>query len=301
MKKFFILFLFCCTGTLITHAQEINLTDVQAPENTPFAKPFEMQYQLSHTPGYNVSLDEKSFSPNFEIIQTDFTQLSPGTGTYHFTVVPFTLGKSTFTVTFLLTQDGKSVAQKDNEIPVQISPVKTFKEKSLREIRPARVPPSWLTWLLGILLVITVLFTILYFAKRHQKDKLSIFQKEDKRPCHEIALSKIDILLNSGLWERQEYKIFYFTLTDILREYLWRRFQTDTSADTSTELLHRVKDISELQSLLTGLKAFLSSGDLVKFAKAIPTEQERNNDIQLLREIIVKTTPQEPSLQEPKI
>ena len=108
-----------------------------------------------------------------------------------------------------------------------------------------------------------------------------------------IALSKIDALLNSGLWEKEEYKLFYISLSDILREYLWRQFKIDASADTSAELLRRVKNMPQMAPFLYQLRDFLSSGDLVKFAKAVPNEQIRNKDIQILREIIVETSPKE--------
>ena len=100
-------------------------------------------------------------------------------------------------------------------------------------------------------------------------------------------------MLDSGLWENQQYKLFYITLSDILREYLWRQFHIDASADTTAELLRRVKNMPQMSSLMYQLRDFLSSGDLVKFAKAIPSEQIRDKDVKLLREIIVETAPKE--------
>ena len=116
---------------------------------------------------------------------------------------------------------------------------------------------------------------------------------EDTRPGNVIALSKIDALLDSGLWENQQYKLFYITLSDILREYLWRQFHIDASADTSAELLRRVKAMPQMAPLMYQLREFLSSGDLVKFAKAVPSEQIRDKDVKILREIIVETAPKE--------
>ena len=87
--------------------------------------------------------------------------------------------------------------------------------------------------------------------------------------------------------------MFYNTLTDILREYLWRQLKIDASADTSAEILARIKTMPKLAPLRAQLRQFLSSGDLVKFAKAVPSLETRNSDIQLLREIIVETSPKE--------
>ena len=224
------------------------------------------------------------------------TRQSPGTVSYDFTAVPFALGKSTFTVTFVLSQNGKAVAQSEQAAPIEVTPVRFFNDKKLREVRPARVPPGWLTWLLALFFLAALIYVIYYWIQRAKESPLHLkAEKEDPRPCHEIALSKIDLLLNSGLWERKEYKLFYITLCDILREYFWRQFRIDTSADTSVELLRRAKNVPALQPLLTTLKDFLNSGDLVKFAKAEPTEPTRNKDIQAVRQIVRETTPKPPT------
>ena len=87
-----------------------------------------------------------------------------------------------------------------------------------------------------------------------------------------IALSKIEALLQSGLWEQQEYKLFYITLSDIFREYLWRRFHLDTSSDTSAELLRRVKNMPQMAPLMYQVRDFVST-ETVKFSKVIPSSR----------------------------
>ena len=58
-------------------------------------------------PFIKVTVQEESLSPQFEITQVSSADNSPGTVTYDFTALPFALGKTTFTVTFELSQDGK--------------------------------------------------------------------------------------------------------------------------------------------------------------------------------------------------
>ena len=53
-----------------------------------------------------------------------------------------------------------------------------------------------------------------------------------------------------------------------------------------------------MKPLMSQLRDFLSSGDLVKFAKAVPSEQIRNKDVQLLRQIIMETAPKELATHE---
>ncbi|WP_428054237.1 hypothetical protein [Candidatus Avelusimicrobium stercoris] len=293
MKKLFTLFSLLFSFALCG-AQEIHLIEQKAVDKVPFAAPFALQFSLSHTPGYEVSVDENSLSKDFEITQMSAKQNSPGTLTYDFTVLPFTLGKSTFTVTFNLVQNGRTAAQTKTEAYIDITPAKTFNDKNLREIRNPSIPAGWLAWLIAALLLGALIYVLYAWHKKLHEKELSVSaEPEDPRPGNEIALSQIDALLDSGLWENAQYKVFYNTLTDILREYLWRQLKIDASADTSAEILARIKTMPKLAPLRTQLRQFLSSGDLVKFAKAVPSLDTRNRDIQLLREIIVETSPKE--------
>lgn len=299
MKKLFSFLILAVISPL--SAQELNLVEKNAPEKVTFAQPFTLSYGVSYTPDYQVQVDKASFSRDFEIQTQSAQQDSPGTTTFNFTVLPFTLGKSTFTATFLLTQNGKTAATLEEPLYITVSPAKTFNDKNFREIRAPKIPAGWLTWLLAALAALAFVAVVYAWRKKMQEKSLSVHQEpEDTRPAQEIALSKIDALLNSGLWEQQQYKLFYITLSDILREYLWRRFQIDASADTSAELLRRVKHIPAMPPLLFTLRNFLNSGDLVKFAKAVPEEEVRNKDVQILRTIIRETSPKEmlPAAQE---
>lgn len=291
MKKTIFFLIVLLSAAVGTGAQEIRIEKAQVPATATFAQPFEAVYTLSHTPEYEVAIDEKALPADFEITQAVFTRQSPQTGEYRLTAVPFVLNKSTFTITFLLRQNDQTAAQVESEQPISIEKMATFNDKKLREIRSPRIPPAWWRWLVLVVLAIILFFLIRSLRKQMAQQTLSVQYQEDHRPCDEIAFSKIDALLNSGLWERKEYKVFYITLSDILREYLWRRFQMDTSADTSAELLRRAKTIPALQPLLPPIKDFLNSSDLVKFAKDEPTEQRRNQDVTDLRKIVRETTP----------
>lgn len=293
MKKLLTLFSLLFSFTLCG-AQELQLIEQKAADKVPFAKPFALQFSLSHTPGYEVTVAKDSLSKDFEITQMSAQRKSPGTLIYDFTALPFTLGKSTFTVTFNLTQNGKTTAKTKAEAYIDITPAKTFNDKNLREIRNPSIPASWLAWLIAALLLGALIYVLYAWYKKLYEKQLSVSHApEDLRPGNEIALSQIDALLDSGLWENAQYKVFYNTLTDILREYLWRQLKIDASADTSAEILARIKTMPKLAPLRAQLRQFLSSGDLVKFAKAVPSLETRNSDIQLLREIIVETSPKE--------
>lgn len=293
MRKILFLLLLCVPLGLSAEQNDLHIIETKVAERVPFAQPFALQYVLAHNPDGQVSLDEQSIPSDFALTKTHILPNSPGTVTVDLTAIPFTLGKSTFTVTFLLKENGKTTASlQADPLFVEITPIDSG-DKTLREIRgPQLLPDGW-PWIAALLLLIIAFLLYRYSKKKASHRKLAIQEVQDNRPPNVIALSKIDALLNSGLWETAQYKIFYISLTDILREYLWKRFKMDVSAETSQELLKHIREIHDMKRFIGSLKEFLASGDLVKFARFTPPENIRNRDVQILRELITETSPRE--------
>lgn len=303
MKKGFLLLavLGCCGGWLA--AQEIHVTGQQVPAAASFAQPYDVRFELSHTPGYAVALDTEHLPKDFDLLQASSQTLSPGTAAYDLRFLPFTLGKSTFTaVTFTLQgPSGEKALAQGTSRPqaVEIKPVQFFKEKTLRDIRPPYIPGNGWIWLLCVLILgLVVYFAWRFGRKLRTAPAAGLPGEPDTRPADEIALSKIQILLQSGLWERAEYKLFYLELGDILREYFWRRFGLDVSANTSVELLRRARKLPVMQPLLPALRGYLDEADLVKFARAIPTETQMHAQVQTLQQLVRRTSPRPVELKE---
>lgn len=302
MKKLF--FAFCCILLLSSgRAQEISFTAQNVPDKVSFAQPFNASFEIAHTPGYAPQLDKDAIAQGFELTQAQRRTLSPGTAAYDLTLMPFTLGPSTFTVTFLLKdqEGGRTLAQTSSDPkPLTVQPVQYFKEKTLRDIRPPYIPSNRLIWLLCAL----VLALIVYFARRWwrdvREDRALLRAEQDTRPADIIALSKIQILLQSGLWEKAEYKLFYSELDAILREYFWRRFGMDVSSDTSAELLRRARGTAQLHPLTATLKEYVQSSDLVKFARLIPPAELMRRDVHDVQTLVKQTAPRTPETKEEK-
>ena len=299
MKRLFIVFLFLGICTRL-FAQQIALADQQIPAEGKFAQPFDVRFEMQHTPDYTVELDEKSLPQGFGLSAVKQQALSPDTEAYDLTFLPFTLGASTFTAVNFILKDsaGRPRLQlATRPATVQIAPVKFFNDKKMRDIRPPYIPTSWIWWILSALTLLLIIY-LLRRLKRHVQQLHPLRQETDNRPPNIIALEKIQQLLQSGLWEKAQYKLFYTELGDILRTYLWRRFHLDVSADTSAELLRRTRTVPALNALYTELRSFLSSSDLVKFAKVIPTQQTMQHDVRHVQTIIEATAPQPPAPQE---
>lgn len=287
MKKLWLLLLLCMA--LGAQAQGLSVVKTDAPESVPFAQPFTATVLLEHPQGQTPSLDIQSVGKDFAVTSLQLLPNGPQSTQAQLTVMPFAVQKSTFTATFTLAANPDVTAPV--EIPLTVTPVQLFKDNEFKEIRSPRLPFNWGLWLCILLALVALTCLIIWWVRRLKKDSSLLNTPQDNRPAHVIALSQIDALIDSGLWEHKQYKVFYITLTDILRNYLQRGFGLDVSADTSAELLRHLKAQPNLSAFIQQLRTFLASGDLVKFAKAVPSEQTRNQDITILREFIEKTAP----------
>lgn len=301
MKRPVSTFLLFAALAAVAFAQEMSVPDTRVPEQIKFAQPFTLQMYVQHPENAYVSTDESAFPRDFEITDVSVEKKSPTGTLFSISAIPFTINQSTFTATFVAQKSGAEPVQVTKEVPLKVEKVSVFKDNEFRDIRAPKAPFNWLLWLLLILAAALIVGAVVYANRARLAAKKLAGAREitDNRPANVIALSKIDALVSSGLWENRQYKVFYLSLSDIFREYLWRMFGIDVSADTSTELLRRLKTLPQFAPLLTALRSVLASGDLVKFARVIPTIQVRNRDITVLREIIKQTAPKpEPQPQE---
>lgn len=297
MKKYFLIFGWMAMSTFL-QAQTLDVLQTNLPDSVPFAKPFDGKVLFSHAQNETVQLVKDSEPEDFPILNIKWDAVSPTQTQATLTLLPLTLDKSTFTASFALDLHPTATAQV--QVPLTVTPVTLFKDKELKEIRPPHRLFNWALWACILLALISLVCWLIWW-KRQLKDNPDLLTNPpDNRPAHVIALSQIDALVDSGLWENKQYKVFYITLTEILRTYLQKAFGLDVSADTSAELLRRIKTNAQLTHFIQSLRAFLSSGDLVKFAKAVPTEQTRNQDITILREFITQTAPK-PQPQTPNV
>ena len=300
MKKLFFLF-FTLTVALGLQAQEVSITEQQVPAQVSFAQPFDVRFEVAHTPGYNLQLDKDSLPKDFTLTHEQLENPTAQTSTYQLTFLPFTLGVSTFTAVNIQLQDnqGQVVAQTASKnAEIDVKPVQFYKEKTLRDIRPPYIPWGSFTWLMCLLALIALIWVLRHFTRRVKQDRALLQQEQDNRPADVIALSKIRILLQSGLWEKAQYKAFYIELGDILREYFWRRFHLDVSSDTSAELLRRARQVEALKPLLQGLRDYLSSSDLVKFAKVVPSQNTMQQDVKTVEHLVRTTSVVTPEISD---
>ncbi len=169
---------------------------------------------------------------------------------------------------------------------------------TLKEIAP---------WLLGIILIGTIVFLVIYAISRRNRNK-PLFQRppKPKLPAHVIALQELDKLKGEELWQHEKVKDYYTRLTDIVRVYIEERFMVSAMEQTTFEILNSLKaKESQIEAKsVTELKEILEVADLVKFAKLTPLSDENHhmlsNAYLFVKETTVETVTEVPKPAETK-
>lgn len=159
-------------------------------------------------------------------------------------------------------------------------------DSMIRDIKqPIQVPVSFAEIypfiLIGLGAAALIYFIIYLIRKRKRKEPVFSIPKKPLEPAHIIALRELDELRDAKLWQRNEYKQYYTRLTEIIRNYIERRFDIPAMEQTSYDILlsWKSKGYND-QNLYNILKQLLNLADLVKFAKEkpLPTDNEINLD-----------------------
>ena len=86
-------------------------------------------------------------------------------------------------------------------------------------------------------------------------------------PEDELALNKIKLLEAKEYLKKMQFKNFYFELSEIIREYLNKRYDIVTLERTTYEISLDLKKIILDKELLNEFLEFFNECDMVKFAK----------------------------------
>ncbi|GEM_PF-3517500 len=113
-------------------------------------------------------------------------------------------------------------------------------------------------------------------------------------PPHVVAYGRLDELMRSGRLE-DEARLVYGEISEILREYVGRRYAIAALDMTSTELLDSLEG-QDLRGLtIDQFKDFTKLSDLVKFARFGQTVEELTDSLRFVRRVVDLTmqTPEE--------
>jgi hypothetical protein len=137
-------------------------------------------------------------------------------------------------------------------------------------------------------------------VRKRWRARASLRPEPPPRPAHEIALERLDRLGAGGFAEDGDHRPFYFSLSEVIRDYLGARFGFDSLEMTTEELIEELRRRAPRELVLGEVSGWLTACDLVKFAKISPSATEARGALETAIRIVESTRPRpEPSVGSP--
>ncbi|WP_295796968.1 BatD family protein [Mucilaginibacter sp.] len=186
---------------------------------------------------------------------------------------------------------------KTNELTLMVQTVQVDTTKAIYDIKqPLAVSYTFFDWLkdhwvwvvLGLAVVAGIVYLVWYLRKRPKVEKPVVEIKPDV-PAHAIAINKLQQLRDKKLWQQGAIKEYHSELSDILREYLEKRYVIKTHERTTDEIFAALKYMDIANDYRTKLTQVLILADLVKFAKEKPLPVDNELSMENALTFVLKT------------
>ena len=195
-----------------------------------------------------------------------------------------------------------------------VQPFEVDTTLAITDIKDIEKAPIWwwgiIRWiLLGLLLAglgVGAYYLVRWYLKNRKETEEAPIDPELLRPADEVALEKLDAIKAAKIWKEGKIKEYQTELTDVVREYISRRFDVQSTEKTSVETLKELKPllVNGNLSLVTGdgkelygkLSKMLQLADLVKFAKWHTTPDENELALNTAYDFVKETTTPPPGV-----
>ena len=180
-------------------------------------------------------------------------------------------------------------------------------DMAITDIKGIYKAPIWwwgiLRWVLLALAIAGVgvggYYLITYLRNRFGDASATDVPTEPLRPAEEVALEKLDAIREQKIWQSGQVKEYHTQLTDVVREYIARRFEVSSTEQTSDETLRAMRGLlSDKKELYEDLRKMLTLADLVKFARWTTTPDENELSLRSAYAFVKETTPIEEEQKE---
>ena len=127
---------------------------------------------------------------------------------------------------------------------------------------------------IGFIILMLLVWYLVWYIRNKWQGRVREVKPAPKLPPHVIAIKALDELRNRKLWQNGKHKLYYSTLTEILRLYIEDRWEVGALEMTTDEIITALRDVDIKHDSRSNLVAILRTADMVKFAKALPDGEE---------------------------
>ncbi len=144
---------------------------------------------------------------------------------------------------------------------------------------PDFIVDYWGAILIALILIGGGIYGYIYWQRR-RKEPEAVEEKKPLLSPYDQAMVDLSALRARNLCEKGQEKEYYSELTDILRNYLMRRFGINAMEMTSTQILKALRDNPDTRLSKKYMDQVLEIADFVKFAKVrpLPVDNVRTYD-----------------------
>ena len=243
-----------------------------------------------HVEVVSITVDSASIGNNRTQINRDLVLQSFDSGVYIIPEQLYIIGADTFRsnpVTLkVLPVDVDSLATVHDYKTIESVPFK------LLDYVPSFIVNYW--WIILLIILLAAIALALYFSK----DIKSIVKPEKIIPPYDEAVERLRLLKERQLWQSGQEKEYYTELTDILRNYIFRRFGINAMEMTSSQIIAVLKKNEETRAVNEQLNMILEVADFVKFAKLRPLPDDNERSYARALNFVNETKPVEEVPQE---
>jgi hypothetical protein len=185
---------------------------------------------------------------------------------------------------------------------LQVNTIAVDTTQAIKDIKgPYEETYSWVDWLKdhmyfvygGLALLVAVVIIIVIIRRMRKIQPPMVVPEKPLIPAHIIALEKLEKLRAEKLWQEGRVKLYYSSLTDILREYIENRYKISAMEQTTDEILLGFRNVAVDEESKRKLKQVLTLSDLVKFAKEQPMAQENETSMSNVYDFVNGTKKEE--------
>lgn len=203
---------------------------------------------------------------------------------------------------FVCRERDKEYKTRELKLKVRDVPGVFVEGKLPSDIKEINSPP-YSPVLLIVLVVSAVLMVLLgvfafFYWRKHQDDPEPYVRNSavaDSAQPEKTALELIRNLMNEKSWLTSGNEKTYFTLlTDVMRQYFYRRYSIMALEMTSSELIGALKKTDMPPKLRDDVREICFTSDMTKFAKHKPSDSECLRCATLAEKVIMNTMINEP-------
>jgi len=255
---------------------QINLRlKAQAPIGTIIKFPRIADTLREHIDVVKQSNIDTSYSPDKQRFELTKTIVITSFDSGYYAIPPFDFYSNNDTLHALTT----------SALLLQVQTLAVDTTKAFRDIKPPlKAPFTWqeaVPYVIGGLAIIALIAAAVYFLRKRKKVVNLQVKPKIVVPPHIEALELLQQLRDEKLWQNGLEKEYHVRVSDIIRNYIERRFGLTALEQTTDEIMRHTRSIDLIdENLRFKLKQILSLSDMVKFAKELPLPNENEQSME---------------------